>query len=100
MEQPGTKEVLQLIAKMATHIAKSADDTRAMLAIAADRSIEVSLEESEILNKFRPGNEYETTLLHLVTAVRSLNSDLFTQGLKVTLDDLIAKRKELGLEIQ
>lgn len=73
-------------------------EAQAMIAEARERSITVDLSQNEELKKFEPLGEYEVALIRIRSALASVGSDMFNQGVKMTKEDLDARLKKMGSE--
>jgi len=90
-EQDLTPEkALDYITKLGSDIAQSAKDTKAMLAIAERRGVNVDL--ADALKPFQPTGTAEVKLTELRADVDWLKTVLNQQGLKVTIEELQAEK--------
>ena len=88
-------EVLKYMAQMGRDLEKYAIQAQAMIEEAKEKGISVDLSENQALKKFAPLGEYEVTLIKLRSEMMGVGSDLFTQGVKMTKEDLDARLKKM-----
>jgi len=99
-EQPEQKEmepieVLRYMAQMGRDLEKYAIRAQAMIEEAKERGIPVDLSGNQALKKFAPLGEYEVMLITLRSEMMGVGSDLYSQGVKMTKEDLDARLKKM-----
>ena len=90
-------DVLKYMAQMGQDFTRYAQQAEAMLAEAEEKGIPVDLSAIEALQKFKPKGEYEVQLVRLRSELMSIGSDLFSQGVKMTQEDLRERLEKMGL---
>ncbi len=91
----GPTDILKYMAQMGRDLEKYATAAQAMIEEAEEKGIPVNLSRNQALKKFAPLGEYEVMLINLRSEMMSVGSDLFTQGVRMTKEDLDARLKKM-----
>lgn len=89
------EETLQYLEKLGADIAREAKEAQAMFEIAKEKGIEVSFNENETFNKFKPEGEYESQLVILRGEALKLKTIIADSGLKIKRDELEDKLNQM-----
>lgn len=88
-------EVLRYMVQIGRDLEREADGVRAMIEEAKERGIPIDLSRNKALKKFAPLGEYEEILIKLRSELLDISRELFLQGVKMTLEDLHARREKI-----
>lgn len=89
-------EILKYVEQLGRGLEQSAIHAQAMIEEAQERNILIDLSNNEALKKFEPTKEYEIMLINLRDELESVLSTIFTQGVKMTKEDLDTRLKKMG----